>query len=278
MNWSKAKTILIIFFICTNLFLLLTITMSAGRTSIVTDDIAASTIAILKNNRIYIDSETIPRKTHSIPMMKVKNFVSEYETFAKTFAGENAVLTDNNAYSGSRGTIRFEGDYFEFVAAEGTFSEETKRLSAASAVQVANDIMKKLGFSDSNAVCSVSVDNDKTTAKFTRKKDSLCYFNSDITLVMTSSGLEKIYGTWFLDESALPDKVVMKSVTGVLIDYISLTNRPTVDEKITSLDLGYAILEDGIYHKEAVMTPCWRITLDNGETYVLNAADTKNAE
>ena len=278
MNWPRAKTILIIFFLCTNLFLLLTITMSAGRTSIVTDDIIASTIAILKNNRIYIDSETIPRKTHSIPMMRAKNFISDYETFAKAFAGEDAALTESNTYSGSRGTVRYEGDYFEFIASETLFSEETKRLSSASAPQIAADIMKKLGFSDSSAVCSVSVDNGKTTAKFTRKKDNLCYFNSEITLVMTNSGVENVYGTWFFDESALPDKVAMKSVTGVLIDYISLANRPTVDEKITSLDLGYAILEDGIYHKEAIMTPCWRITLENGETYVLNAADTKNAE
>lgn len=275
MNWSKAKTILITFFICTNLFLLLTITMSAKKTSIVTDDIAASTITVLKNNRIDIDPETIPRKTSSIPIMKVKNFIEDYETFAKSLIGDDAVYDENdNTYSGKLGTVHFEGDYFEFTALGTLFSDDTRKLSSSTAQQIALNIMKKLNFSDASAECSVSFADENAVVKLTGKKDGLCYFNSEITLVMANSGLKKIYGTWFFDDSALPNKVTMKSVTGVLIDYISLANRPTVDEKIISLDLGYAILEDGIYHKEGNMIPCWRITLENGETYVLNALET----
>lgn len=278
MNWGKAKTILIIFFICTNLFLLFAITLSADRFSIVTDDIVNSAISVLKNNRIEIDSETIPRKTQKIPVMNSKNFIEDYETFAKKIAGDDAHIDKTNSYVGTNGVISFDGDYFEFSAYSPLFSENTKKINILNAPQIAENIMKQFGFSDSSAIYSATEEEHKIIVNITRKKDNLYYFNSEINLILTADGMEKIYGTWFFDEKALPDKVELKSVTGVLIDYISLANRPTIDETITALDFGYAILEDGIYHKEAALMPCWRITLGDGGKYILNSADTGNFE
>ena len=50
MNWSRVKTILILFFLCTNLFLASVIVMSGNRVHTISDEIIHSTGEILKNN------------------------------------------------------------------------------------------------------------------------------------------------------------------------------------------------------------------------------------
>ena len=77
MNWSRAKTILIILFLCTNIFLLTTIILSSGRNSNVTEDIVASTVQILKENGVEISPDIIPRKTRILPVIDLEEQIEE---------------------------------------------------------------------------------------------------------------------------------------------------------------------------------------------------------
>jgi len=274
MNWNKAKTILIIFFICTNLFLLATILISADRTSIVTDDIVSSTTLILKNNQIEIDPEIIPRKTYATSLLEAENWIGDYAEFAKKFIGENAILSENSVYTSELGSVSFSGDKFEFIPASPVFSDVTKNLSDTNYDRIASGILKKYDFSDSNLLYENKITDENFTVTVTKQKDSLYFFNSELEIVLAKDGVRKISGSWFFEKNQLKEKVTLKNITGVLIDYISVANRPTTPEKIVAIDLGYSILEEGIHHKFSVLTPCWRITLDNGAEYILNGAET----
>lgn len=275
MNWNKAKTILIIFFICTNLFLLATILISTSKTSIVTDDIINLTTVILKNNRIEIDPAIIPRKTQAVAMIEAKNFIDSYDTFSKKTAGEDAKMLQTNVYEGENGTITFSGDKFDFIPKSPLYTDLTQRLTASNAQQVALTILKKYGFEDNNLIFDTAEQNSEYTVTVTKQKDNLHYFNSELKVKLSMAGVKEISGSWFFEKNILRDKFVLKNVTGVLIDYISVANRPTTDEKITSIELGYSILEEGIHHKEILLTPCWKITIDNGAEYVLSAVENQ---
>ena len=274
MNWSKAKNILIIFFLCTDLFLLAIMLVSTQKTSVVTDDIIDSTVTILNNNQIYIDPNLIPRRVNPLPIIESYNIISDYESFSKLLAGDDAAMTGTDLYSGSNGTISYKGDKFDFISKGKLFSELTAKIDASNASQIALDILKNYNFDDSNLIFKTAEDNGKYTITLTKEKDGLYYFNCNLELVITTGGLEKISGSWFYETDTRGEKIALKSVAGVLIDYISLANRPAEEERIKALDLGYSVLEEDIYHQQAMLTPCWRITLDNGSEYVLNAAET----
>ncbi len=276
MNWNKAKTILIIFFICTNLFLLASILISADRTTIITDDIIASTKMILNNNRIEIDPEIIPRKTHSLSMIESENWILDYSEFSKKFVGEDSVAVENNCYIGEHGTISFVADSFSFSPSSSEEIKGVENLSSSNAEKIALEILKKYDFSSSNLF--FEIDNSKDSDKeksiiITKKKDNIHYFDSKIEITFLNNCLFNISGKWAFEKKELKENFALKNVTSVLIDYISLVNRPTTDEKIISIDLGYSILEEGIHHKKFLPHPCWRITLDNGAEYILNAVD-----
>lgn len=274
MNWSKAKNILIIFFLCTDLFLLSIMLLSTQRTSVVTDDIIDYTITILNNNRIYIDPNIIPRRTNRLPMAEAYNIISDYESFAKLLAGDDAAMTGTDLYSGSNGTVSYVGDKFDFTTKGELFSDITAGLNQSNAPQIALDILKNYNFDDNGLLFDTTENNGRYTVTVTKEDDGLYYFNCALELVMTSDGLEKISGSWFYETGTRGERIDLKSVAGVLIDYISLANRPAEEEYIAALDLGYSVLEEDIYHRQAMFTPCWRITLDNGSEYVLNAAET----
>lgn len=273
MNWSKAKTILIIFFICTNLFLLTTIIVSTGKNSIVTDDIISSTISILENNRIEIDVGLIPRRTPAVTKVYARNFIDDYEGFAKRFVGELTTPVKNNTYSGEKGVISFVGDKFEFLPAEPMYEALTAKINSDNAQYTALEVMKKYGFDDDNLIFKEREEDGVYVISITKQKDGLYYFNSELKVTMTQSGVTGISGSWFYDET-VKEKIILKSVTSILIDYISLSNRPTTTEKIVALDLGYSLLEGGIYHKEITLIPCWRITLDTDGEYILKASES----
>ena len=62
MNWYKAKTILIVFFLMTNVFLLVNILTAAGKAAAIPEEIIDSTVQILAGKQITIDKTRIPRE------------------------------------------------------------------------------------------------------------------------------------------------------------------------------------------------------------------------
>lgn len=274
MNWSRAKTILIIFFICTNLFLFSVILISADRTSIVTDDIVSSTVSILKNNKVEIDPEIIPRKTSSVDMIEFENWISDYFEFAKKFVGEDAKKQTENTYVGANGKISFSGDEFTYHPAT---SIDTKTIIIKNhqvpEEKIALSVLEHFGFSDENLVIFKTENQNQKKITITKEKGTLSFYDCKIDMFISEEKIYKISGSWFFEGENLKEKFTVKNVTGVLIDYLSLTHRPKTEEKIVLIKLGYSSLEKGVYHKQIVAPPCWRFILSNGEEYTLHSSE-----
>ncbi len=270
MNWSRAKNILIIFFLCVNIFLLLTITMSTRKTTIITDDIIASTVAILKNNEIEIDNKIIPQKNQPLPLLEAKNIITDYKEFSEKLLKGEAIKGNNDTYSNQSGAVSFSGNRFFYTPSSPACSDITKKIVMDNARQIGKQLLKEYGLDLSNTEFTSSMENSKYTISVSKKKNSEPHFSSRITMTVSPSGLEKMSGIWFEGEKAIGEKELIKSMSGVLIDYIS--KAPKASHKIDSIQLGYYLPDEVTYKKVVTLIPCWQINSTKG-SYLMDAIE-----
>ena len=89
MNWYKAKTILIVFLVITNAFLLFNIIFNVKDGTYISDKTISETAAILHNNGIDIDESIIPHKNVNAGQFEADNIIEGYQSFAEKLLGEN---------------------------------------------------------------------------------------------------------------------------------------------------------------------------------------------
>lgn len=269
MNWYKAKTILIVFFICMNVFLLANLIYSARQSSIVTPEIISSTVDVLSRNDIEINPELIPQKTVSMKSFEMKNAVSDKNTLSKSLCGGSTTQVSDNTYSGAEGTVVFSGDKFSFTA-----SERCTLNTAGDIKAFVTELMKRSDIDLSSAQYSETVDANGTTAYFTNVINGYRIFDSCVTASASPDGkLLSVSGIWFCEPSSVSGTLPLKSITGILIDFILEPNRPKEKNTIMSLELGYTASDADIYHETTVLVPVWQIKLSDGSTYCIDTRE-----
>ena len=114
MNWSRVKTVLIILFLCTDIFLLATYLTSKYASSTISPEVIEATVDVLASNDITVDPSIIPQKIPGVMSFEAENVIFDYEAFAKSILGEKFTQTESG-YEGVMGTISFSGDRFDFI-------------------------------------------------------------------------------------------------------------------------------------------------------------------
>ena len=112
MNWSKAKTVLIFFFIIINVFLFYTILGRSLNNYYISKETVNNTVEILKNNGITVDKDIIPRRIQSASQFEADNIIVSYEEFAKQMLGDNYLKISDAEFKGEDNSISFYGDKF----------------------------------------------------------------------------------------------------------------------------------------------------------------------
>lgn len=270
MNWSRAKTILIILFLLADLFLLVNLVTSTYKSTAVTPEIIASTKQILKNQGIKIDTSLIPANVNPAPYAEADNVITDYDAFSKLFLGENFVKTGDFLYESNIGTLSFTGDSFSFEAKSSPDNTILDEKSAQSAVLT---FLKGKGFDLSKAELYSEKTADGFTIILKNTVNSLPLFNSVITATVSRNNVVKLSGSWFNHIGVKGAVNELKTVTSILIDFIPMvTATPT---EITGLEIGYIVPDSSIYHKSAVLIPVWQITEANG---LQHYPDARNPE
>lgn len=270
MNWSRAKTVLIILFLCTDIFLLATYFTSKYSSSVISDDVVESTISVLAKNGIMVETSVIPKKIPDIPYTEAENVITDYESFAKTFLGDS-LWPIEFGYESKRGKITFYGDRFNFVANTEIYALAdimTIPDEKAAKEYVVTDL-GKLGFDLKNAKISVAKSENGFSVSLNNNANSLPVFNSEVQVTISNHIITSISGIWF-NETLSQDgnSSGLKSITSALIDFIPQAPQNT---KITKLELGYNIFDKESYHKSATLIPVWKVTCQDGATYLLDA-------
>lgn len=73
MDWSKAKSILIIALLLTNCMLLSVYIFQYNRTEIVENDVKKNTVALLENKNIHVKAQDIPEENKRMPVLLVES-------------------------------------------------------------------------------------------------------------------------------------------------------------------------------------------------------------
>lgn len=269
MNWGRVKTVLIILFLCTDIFLLATYLTSKYASSTISSEVIESTVEVLKNNDITVDPSIIPQKIPSVVSLDAENVISDYETFAKKVLGSEFSPVDYG-YESMVGKLTFFGDRFNFV--KNPMLDAVTDLIPVTDEKMAKDVtvssLQQLGFDLNNADITTKKTDSGYTIILENRANSLPIFNSQVLVELSKSGITSISGIWFNETESPNGSNNIKSITSALIDFIPDAKTPA---KITEIELGYNIFDKASYHKSATLIPVWKVTTKDGSTYLLDA-------
>ncbi len=270
MNWSKVKSVMIIFLILVNLSLLSYIVFEEVRTNKRNAQMADTVTELLLSKNITVDKKLVAdcAKTDSAESFYVDNIVSNYEAFAKTILGELTTVAENS-YKSELGSIKFKGDYFEATSSENKVLYEQK-ITTSNAQNVANKYLLSLGANINKADVQLTEENGTYTITYTKKINKLPVFATGLTIKMNESGIVRVSGSWYNAGSQEPSTVGLKSISGVLVEYM---NKTTDKTEITDMQLGYSALNLDTYHESVFLTPVWKISDKNGGVFYIDARE-----
>ncbi len=264
MNWSRAKTILIIFLLATCLLLSGMLYNSARKSSQIQPDTIQYATTILKERGITVNPSVIPTNIKAVKIYTADNCISDYADFAKLVFSD-CVETNGGEYTSELGTLSFNGDRFTIKYTNGIQTDPKLKSPA----EKAKAYLLPLGIDVSDA--SVNVSNDAQglfTVSFQNKLDSSQFFDSRIDIELLGEKIVSVDGVWFQKNDTPPTSVMLDSAPGLLVKFASVTPEFSNIE-ITSLTFGYAINEKGVYHKETTVLPVYQlVTADNQIFYI----------
>ncbi len=269
MNWSRVKTVLIILFLCTDIFLLATYLTSKYASSTISSEVISSTVEVLKNNNIKVDPAIIPQKIPSVMYAEADNVISDYETFAKKVLGTQISQIDFG-YESMTGKLTFFGDRFNFV--RNPMLDAVTDSIPVTDEKMAKDItissLQRLDFDLQNAEITTQKSDAGYTVTLENQANSLPIFNSQVIVELSKSGIISVSGIWFNETDSQNGSNNIKNITSALIDFIPSVTSPV---EIIGIELGYNIFDKASYHKSATLIPVWKVTLKDGTTHLLDA-------
>ncbi len=271
MNWSKVKSIMIAFLILVNLSLLSYIVYEEisdnKRISKMTDTI----ISLLATQDIKVDEKLVSdsAKKTTANSLYVDNVISDYKTFSNSVIGGEIISVNPDKYKSEYGEITFRGDYFNAVSSEGNVLYKEK-ITKSNALKISEKYLDELGFDTKKSEKKITEENNIIKVSFNKEIDSLPVFKTGVTLQMSESGITSFYGSWYNISEQNPSIVELKSISGVLVEYM---NKKSGASKISSIKLGYLVPEFGTFHESVLLTPVWKINDDNDDTVYIDARE-----
>ena len=267
MNWSKVKSIMIVFLILVNLAFLSYIVFDNALQRKQNEQMAQATASLLQSRNISADEKLIAdcAKYERVQSVYVNNAVSDNKDFAKKILGENAVLKSDNIYSSELGKIEYSGDFFNASAKENKllFAET---VSSSNAKKTADNYLAKIGIDTKKSQSKLIEDNNKYKIIYSKSINSLPIFRTELTVEMNSKGVVGLFGIWYNINTQKSPEIKLKSISGILVEYMN--EKTSENDQINDISLGYDTLNPNTYHESMFLTPVWQISDNTGTTYL----------
>lgn len=280
MDWSKAKTILIVCFVIINIILFYYIYTTKDDTNLIVEDkLINESIKLLDNKNINIEAN-IPKE---IPGLK--SLIVEFENRSikgldiKFFRGRaNIYKTDNNEeileYDNEK--IIYKKNNMLTYINENISDLESKKVEKEEALKISNDFLTQKGFNldDMKNVYTKEI-NNKCEVYYSKVFKDRFVENAYTKVVVSSQGVEYLERVWLnvLKEGELP--IHMESAPKAILELLG--NPKAYNSTILSIDLCYFFdleedtnLSENINVKKGKAMPTWRVLLDDGTIIVLD--------
>ncbi|HHY14357.1 MAG TPA: hypothetical protein GX526_06980 [Thermoanaerobacterales bacterium] len=278
MDWSKAKTILIIVFLVLNIFLGGNLWLKSSAKSDITI-VSANEIdeakKILKQEGIIVKAD-IPKKVSPQPFLTVSYTKINGEKTALSFFGELEEVEifndeDNITYQkGDRQLIIMDKgiiSYFDNEDSEIIYSDLNKEKAEKIAYEF---IEEHVGFPQ-NAVHDRTVfydQSDSYLVEYIQLHNGTYISSSCIDVLVTPGGVKSYYCAWIdpLGYSGKPKKII--SSVHALFQIVDVFAKNEDDIIVTDIQPGYYSRQYNAEKWHAV--PSWRIKTNEGDTYYIN--------
>lgn len=269
MNWSKVKSVMIVFLILVNLSFLSYIVYEEVRVNKQNVQMAQTTASLLKSRNIIVDEKMIAdcAKSESVQSVYVDNIISNYYDFSKKVLGDSSEQTSNSSYQSNIGTIEFTGDCFKANAANNKYLYE-KNITLHDAEKVITQYLNILGINTEKTQVKLTEENGIYELVYTKKINSLPVFQTYITIKANNSGIISINGNWYNINSQNSSAIELKNISGVLVEYMNNKSKIDTDIQINDISLGYSALNPNVYHESVFLTPVWKISDSTGDYYI----------
>ncbi len=271
MNWSKVKSIMLAFLILVNLSLLSYIVYEEILDNKQIAEMTDTITSLLSSRNITVNKELVldcAKKT-TAKSLYVDNVISNYQTFSVSVLGENAMMANPDKYKSDYGEISFKGDYFKADSSEGNVLYKEK-INKVNALRVAEKYLDGLGFDMKKSQKNITQENDIIKVSFNKEINNLPVFKIGVSLEMRESGITSIYGSWYNISEQNSSIADLKSISGVLVEYMNKQSGPSA---IYDIQLGYLVPEFGTFHESVFLTPVWKINDANDDTIYIDARE-----
>ena len=267
MNWSKVKSVMIIFLILMNLAFLSYIVFDNALQKKQNTQMAQTTASLLQSRNISVDEKLIAdcAAYDSVQSVYVNNAVSDYKDFARKILGENAVSKSDNVYTSELGKIEYSGDFFS-ASAEKNKLLSAETVSSNNAKKTADNYLAEIGIDTKKSQSELIEENNKYKVVYSKNINSLPIFRTELTVEMTSKGIVGLFGIWYNISTQKSPEIKLKSISGVLVEYMN--EKTSENVQINNISLGYYILDPDTYHESMFLTPVWQISDNTGTTYL----------
>ena len=277
MDWSKAKNILIIAFIITNLFLIFNIQSNLYQNnalSVLKDRNIEDVVSILEEKNIKVEAE-IPRILLQMPVLDVEYETYNEEKVAQRF-GQEGIISDTNSEE------HVEVTKNKIIIYKNNSREiRIKDLNESRAREEAESFIKDLGYmgQDVEYWNTFSV-GEQYEVIFKQKYKGYFLEKSYMRLIITQAGVTEFERMWLKPLHLGEHKNEIMPATKALLKALNVLGDREQETIITEISLGYLFdpskisLTNWENIKSGRALPAWRMTLEDGETIFIDAYES----
>ncbi|NLY70594.1 MAG: hypothetical protein GX076_02770 [Clostridiales bacterium] len=236
MNWTKAKTILIIALLITNIFLLVTYKAVQDNNEQTEEDLLMETIALLESKNIYVKN-SLPTKHDKMPVLIVEH-------------------------------DRIDSHELQRYIWEQTPLDESKR-SREGSIRYAEDFLKRCGLWGSNVeLDKVEEVDGKTLVHFKNVFNGIRIEKSYIICTIEEGKITEVERSWLNPVEFGRTKKETMSASAALI--ILMSEKHELESiLVEDMEMVYW-LEETDYESQTTISdtafPAWKITYNGGQT------------
>ena len=236
MDWSRAKTILIVFLFAVNIFLFGTYMKKESDDRDDRLEQRREVVAVLARQGIFVSEESVPYEKVEISHASVR-LPEDKGALASAVLGEvqETVYAENTVYSAENGNMMFSGESFSIVCETG---EDVRSVEDAKAF--AEDIADKLCLSHSGGEISTEIVAGGYKVRIPQILGGVRIFGADVEFNISGSGNVLANGRFIGQGKLIRSDGDTMEVPALLLEFADEIKESGKEKvEITGLDYGY---------------------------------------
>lgn len=280
MDWSKAKNILIMAFIVTNIFLAYVLFVIEREYEEVTvkDELVTDVVKLLEKEGIKVDTE-IPRLIPKLPVISLEYEIYDPSEIIPRFLEnyKEEQIENETIYTDGEKILEFKENNKKIVYENNELrnNKENSKISLEKASEISRNFINEHGF-DLKDIGLISHTEQEGIYKLEYRKaiENIVIEETKMTLEVSSKGVVSFERRWIQDVKRGRENLLTSSAPKALLRL--LTREEYYGKTIKEIDIRYFFNVDeykkSISFKDStggVATPTWRFIFEDGEELYL---------